>query len=146
VGIQVILGLIIPRLEHVAMWVRDLDRVCAFYADHFGAFALGSAERVDALTARLKALGVPVLDGPRRTGDGYYESVVLDPGPSNPVQDRCEKADLVVNQTDPLGSPKTRRARFHAALQHRLSTPKPYLDPPRVGSCLFALGLLIIVG
>ena len=23
--------------------------------------------------------GHPVLDGPRRTGDGYYESVVLDP-------------------------------------------------------------------
>jgi lactoylglutathione lyase len=23
--------------------------------------------------------GVAVLDGPRRTGDGYYESVVLDP-------------------------------------------------------------------
>ena len=23
--------------------------------------------------------GIAVLDGPRRTGDGYYESVVLDP-------------------------------------------------------------------
>jgi len=34
---------------------------------------------VDALTARLRADGYPVLDGPRRTGDGYYESVVLDP-------------------------------------------------------------------
>jgi lactoylglutathione lyase len=27
----------------------------------------------------LKDDGYPVLDGPRRTGDGYYESVVLDP-------------------------------------------------------------------
>ena len=45
---------------------------------HF-AIALGSEPLVDALTARLQADGHPVLDGPRRTGDGYYESVVLDP-------------------------------------------------------------------
>lgn len=43
------------------------------------AIALGSDAAVDALTAKLAAAGVPVLDGPRRTGDGYYESVVLDP-------------------------------------------------------------------
>jgi lactoylglutathione lyase len=43
------------------------------------AIALGSEERVDALTRRLRIDGYPVLDGPRRTGDGYYESVVLDP-------------------------------------------------------------------
>ncbi len=43
------------------------------------AISLGSEQAVDALTARLRALGTPVLDGPRRTGDGYYESVVLDP-------------------------------------------------------------------
>ncbi len=113
------------------MWVRDLDRVCDFYAEHFGAvagaryenqrngfasrfltfgsgarieimtstglgsppsdtnsiraglahlaFALGSEKAVDALTARLKSRGIVVVDGPRRTGDGYYESVVLDP-------------------------------------------------------------------
>lgn len=24
--------------------------------------------------------GYPVVSGPRRTGDGYYESCVLDPG------------------------------------------------------------------
>jgi len=45
---------------------------------HF-AVSLGSEEAVDELTQRLKADGYPVLDGPRRTGDGYYESVVLDP-------------------------------------------------------------------
>jgi lactoylglutathione lyase len=33
---------------------------------------------VDALTERLRAAGYPILDGPRRTGDGYYESVALD--------------------------------------------------------------------
>jgi len=45
---------------------------------HF-AIALGSEAQVDALTRRLAADGYPCLDGPRRTGDGYYESVVLDP-------------------------------------------------------------------
>jgi lactoylglutathione lyase len=120
-----------PRLEHVALWVADLDAMCAFYAQAFGAvagplyenpakgfasrflafgsggrielmttrtlhplphepgahrmglahlaIALGSEAAVDELTARLRAAGTPVLDGPRRTGDGYYESVVLDP-------------------------------------------------------------------
>jgi lactoylglutathione lyase len=43
------------------------------------AVSLGSEQHVDELTARLAEAGVPVLDGPRRTGDGYYESVVLDP-------------------------------------------------------------------
>ena len=42
------------------------------------AFCLGSKEAVDLLTARLEKDGYPVLDGPRTTGDGYYESVVLD--------------------------------------------------------------------
>lgn len=43
------------------------------------AFSVGSEAEVDALTSRLEQDGSPVLDGPRRTGDGYYESVVLDP-------------------------------------------------------------------
>lgn len=43
------------------------------------AFAVGSKESVDALTGRLHADGFRILDGPRRTGDGYYESVILDP-------------------------------------------------------------------
>ena len=43
------------------------------------AFAGGSAEAVDTLTARLQSDGYQVVDGPRHTGDGYYESVVLDP-------------------------------------------------------------------
>lgn len=43
------------------------------------ALSLGSETLVDELTRRLKDDGYPVLDGPRRTGDGYYESVVLDP-------------------------------------------------------------------
>jgi lactoylglutathione lyase len=43
------------------------------------AFAVGSKERVDALAARLQEDGYRVVDGPRHTGDGYYESCVLDP-------------------------------------------------------------------
>ena len=45
---------------------------------HF-AVSLGSEQRVDELTSLLESDGYLVLDGPRRTGDGYYESVVLDP-------------------------------------------------------------------
>lgn len=120
-----------PRIHHLALWVSDLDTMCAFYAAAFSAhvgdryenpakgfasrfvtfqdgarlefmtsrtlalqpavpgaqrmglthiaISLGSEAAVDELTARLRATGVAVLDGPRRTGDGYYESVVLDP-------------------------------------------------------------------
>jgi lactoylglutathione lyase len=43
------------------------------------AIAVGSEQLVDELTQRIKDDGYPVLDGPRRTGDGYYERVVVDP-------------------------------------------------------------------
>jgi lactoylglutathione lyase len=43
------------------------------------AFGVGSETEVDKLTATLKKDGYEVLSGPRRTGDGYYESCVLDP-------------------------------------------------------------------
>ncbi len=43
------------------------------------ALAVGSREQVDRLTRRLEAVGHPVASQPRTTGDGYYESVVLDP-------------------------------------------------------------------
>jgi lactoylglutathione lyase len=43
------------------------------------AISAGSERAVDALTQRLRNDGIVVVDGPRRTGDGYYESVVLDP-------------------------------------------------------------------
>lgn len=41
------------------------------------AFSLGSKEKVDELTARLKEEGYEVLNGPRVTGDGYYESCIV---------------------------------------------------------------------
>ena len=41
------------------------------------AFSLGSKEKVDSLTAKLKADGYEVISGPRTTGDGYYESCIV---------------------------------------------------------------------
>ena len=41
------------------------------------AFSVGSKEKVDALTAELKAAGYEVIGVPRTTGDGYYESCIL---------------------------------------------------------------------
>jgi lactoylglutathione lyase len=43
------------------------------------AISVGSEQEVDSLTARLRQDGYRVVGEPRRTGDGYYESVVLDP-------------------------------------------------------------------
>lgn len=43
------------------------------------AFKVGSPADVDRLTEELDAAGFVVEGRPRRTGDGYYESVVLDP-------------------------------------------------------------------
>jgi len=45
---------------------------------HF-AVAVGSAQQVDELARRMRDEGITILDGPRRTGDGYYEAVTLDP-------------------------------------------------------------------
>jgi lactoylglutathione lyase len=118
----------VTRIEHVGVWVRDIDAVAAFYARHFGAsigaryenprkgfasrfldfgggarlelmtrvdvterapndrlglahvaIALDGEAAVDALAADLRTAGVPIDDGPRRTGDGYYECVARDP-------------------------------------------------------------------
>lgn len=119
------------RIDHVAIWTDDLDRLARFYATWFGAaigpryanpakgfescflgfadgarlelmkttslslaapapgtqsaglthlaIAAGSSAAVDELADRLRDGGVALLDGPRRTGDGYYEAVILDP-------------------------------------------------------------------
>jgi lactoylglutathione lyase len=54
------------------------------------ALCVGDEATVDALAARLRADGVPVDSGPRRTGDGYYECVVRDPE-GNRVEVTAEK-------------------------------------------------------
>lgn len=117
------------KIEHLAIWTTELERLKDFYVRFFGAkasnkyvnpgkafesyflsfdsgarleimrrpdliprgaegnriglshvaFSVGSTERVDMLTEELRHAGYVVADGPRRTGDGYYESVILDP-------------------------------------------------------------------
>jgi lactoylglutathione lyase len=119
------------KIEHVAIWTEDIDRLMGFYVKFFNAqvgsryrnpskgfescflsfssgarlevmhttsemltsispgaqrmglthlaIAVGSEEAVDQVTYLLQSEGIAVLDGPRRTGDGYYETVVLDP-------------------------------------------------------------------
>lgn len=41
------------------------------------AIGVGSRERVDELTERLRQDGYQVASGPRITGDGYYESCIV---------------------------------------------------------------------
>lgn len=41
------------------------------------AFSVGSKEKVDLLTKRLRADGYEIISGSRTTGDGYYESSVV---------------------------------------------------------------------
>jgi lactoylglutathione lyase len=42
-------------------------------------FACGSESNVNLLSKRLQEDGYELVDGPRYTGDGYYESLVRDP-------------------------------------------------------------------
>ena len=42
-------------------------------------FSVGSKEEVDRLTRKMSEDGISIVGEPRTTGDGYYESVVLDP-------------------------------------------------------------------
>ena len=41
------------------------------------AFSVGSKERVNELTEKLRTAGYEVVSGPRTTGDGYYESCIV---------------------------------------------------------------------
>ncbi|MEM6377276.1 MAG: VOC family protein [Bacteroidota bacterium] len=118
-------------IEHIAVWVKDLEQMKDFYTRHFDAVAgeryhnpnknfysyflsfaqgcrlelmqmpsipdtqndpyaqfmglihfaisLGSEQQVEELTETLRSAGYPIIGEPRTTGDGYYESVFLDP-------------------------------------------------------------------
>ena len=70
------------RLEMMSMeGVTACDKSHAMQVTglaHF-AFALGSEQAVDQLTKTLVYNGYKWIDGSRQTGDGYYESCVLDP-------------------------------------------------------------------
>lgn len=43
------------------------------------AFSIDSKEKVDEITHLLRTNGYTILSNPRTTGDGYYESCILDP-------------------------------------------------------------------
>jgi lactoylglutathione lyase len=43
------------------------------------AFGVDSMEEVDRKAEEMRDAGFPILSGPRRTGDGYYEFETLDP-------------------------------------------------------------------
>ncbi len=118
------------KIEHLAIWVRDLEKMKAFYEKYFHATAndkyfnpnknfysyflsfegecrleimqmpnipdnkndiyqqyrgiihfaisLGSKEKLDALTKQLRT-DFEIVGEPRTMGDGYYESIILDP-------------------------------------------------------------------
>lgn len=59
-----------PEMSNPA---KDADRTGYAHV----AFSVGSAEKVDELTALLKTDGYEVLSGPRTTGDEYYESCIV---------------------------------------------------------------------
>ena len=65
------------QMQGVPEVYRDLDR--QFTGFIHMAFATSSTQSVDELTNRLRKDGYQVIGEPRITGDGYYESVVLDP-------------------------------------------------------------------
>ena len=117
------------KIEHIAIWVSDIEKLRGFYEKYFNAvfgekyinpkknftsyflsftegarlelmhkpeistivnekehlgfihfaISVGSKEMVDSLTNEIRQDGFKVLGEPRTTGDGYYESVVLDP-------------------------------------------------------------------
>ncbi|MFC1236395.1 VOC family protein [Vibrio sp. F74] len=70
------------RIELMAMDTVELP-ISDVYTQFIGlahlAFSLGSETKVDDLTKKLVSDGYELLDGPCRTDNDYYVSVVLDP-------------------------------------------------------------------
>jgi lactoylglutathione lyase len=52
------------------------------------AFGVETLQAVNEKAAQLKADGFPILSGPRKTGDGYYEFETLDPD-NNRIEITC---------------------------------------------------------
>ena len=67
------------RLELMMEPGRDHSTTCGLTGLAHIAFSVGSRASVDALTDRLRKDGIRVTSDPRTTGDGYYESTILDP-------------------------------------------------------------------
>ncbi|NDV93308.1 glyoxalase/bleomycin resistance/extradiol dioxygenase family protein [Dysgonomonas sp. 521] len=66
------------ELMHIPNLHEPASRTLMKGLTHF-AVSIGSKEAVDALTERLRTDGYRVVGEPRTSGDGYYESVILDP-------------------------------------------------------------------
>lgn len=62
-----------PNVKH-----QNNENDCLIGYAHF-AISVGGKSKVDELTERLRLEGVIIYAEPRTTGDGYYESVILDP-------------------------------------------------------------------
>ncbi len=71
------------RLELMSMPGIPGNKNDRVKAQHKGiihlAFGVDTMQEVDEKAIELKAAGFPILGGPRKTGDGYYEFETLDP-------------------------------------------------------------------
>ena len=69
--------------DHTCMGIAEPKEVGHEVSQHLGfthvSFSVGSKEKVDLLTKEMSDDGITIVGQPRTTGDGYYESVVLDP-------------------------------------------------------------------
>ena len=97
------------KIEHIALYVNNLEEARNFFAKYFDAKSNDGyhnfqtdfrsyflsfdddtrieimnkpemsdcPKELDALTGELKADGYKVVSGPRKTGDGYYESCIV---------------------------------------------------------------------
>lgn len=59
--------------------IKESNKENNFYGFAHIAISVGSKDKVDSLTKILENDGYTVASNPRTTGDGYYESVILDP-------------------------------------------------------------------
>ncbi len=55
----------------------DIEKTLARTGFSHIAFSVGSKEKVNEITERLKTAGYKVISGSRTTGDGYYESCII---------------------------------------------------------------------
>jgi len=71
------------RLELMSKPDVPVNRNDTIHQQYLGiihlAFGVDTMEEVDLKAKELAAAGYPILRGPRRTGDGYYEFETLDP-------------------------------------------------------------------
>ncbi len=73
-------GTRLELMTRPGMMIVDAPQASAYLTGYTHlAFSVGSRELVNSLTDRLERDGYPVVSRPRVTGDGYYESGILDP-------------------------------------------------------------------